>query len=1536
MQHRMKEYYSKTKNYYILNLENGSAIDSGLRGSAARFANHSCSPNSEMQKWYVNGVPRIGLFARDSIPAGTELTYDYNFDWFEGATMQVCHCGEPNCRGFIGRRSRKPENQRQSSKDIAKPATATEVAKNKTPTIPERSVRKKSPLKPITIRAKVAKSTPATKSKVYDDVVTLKRSSRKSADPTSQPSKLNELSPKKSRKPIILLDDEEEAEENEPQIVPDPQLTQDKPENRESPAAEPELTVEVTPTMEDIKPISESTLPSSNTHVSTESHVSSAAPTPRRRGRPKGSKSMKPKPLVDLQSLLSARITRSASVSVSHDSPAITTPRKLRNRIVLSSSPSHVSPSEKVKDIRSSVTKMPNTSRKSSVSTPPPLNSEDIEEVSIINDNEPLPISIEKPEQTESFPTSQGYDSDSNYLTSPEGTPPVEKSSEDSKLESKILTETSPIPGKPKDPQSSNVILMSDDVLIDSQTITPSPRTESNEQLKPIYEPVEETSVSKGQTPSETAQSQDEPVEEVIQKENIVAVSTKEPTSNSRKRGPRTKRLKGKVAKTSLGTVAKPSGLKRGRKKSTHNSQSSVETQSISQKASDTPLGTSQLPVILNKTSEELNTASQPSKPSPVNNVELPEMAAEPKLIRLDPPLFGTSYQQQTTRSKEHSILPYSLSKQPESRAQSNKDQHVLLSPNQAPSSSPLKKNGPASVENSFVSPTRVPGEQIPSYQPGSFQSNQYSRNSQYSPSISTPQPNSQDGSTYYYSADRRSPSSPTSVHGNTETPQQNVPSGPFPSLTAALPSHVHYTSPYPPSQTLIPPHPGYLPSRTQQFALVPIPNSSVPYPSAGYQGVHAISVNSNAQSPPPLSTPLPSIHTEPLLPSDFRIVSHVPPLQYGQSIHTSSATNIPSMYDRRRFSLPGRSQVLPDPGMPPLVRELVSPSTPHPINSSSLNDNTAKQRRHSGYQTAVDDHASYAEIQHTSARNLSTDPQNYQLQQRQSTTNTSWRQQVSIQSLVTSPSPEISQNDKESGKTNNPEIISKSHNNVLEENSLNNISPERNPSISNSISALVHSPTVLPTYSTDATSSTPSKPLAEKDSIVSSTSNVPGTPTSHGTQTNSKASDSAPRSFTSVNGPNGLSAVSQENKSDGTPGRKIMVIAPKAPSGSPVEKPVLRTERISASKTSLLAKPRRGRPPNSTRMSLPSPQPIAPLASSLPHTPLTPDPASILLSNLAASNLAATNLAASNLAAANLAASSPSDDNPRKKGRPVKGSLPTVIKPRRGRPPNSGPAQRPFLAPLALRPPSSQGLMPTNSSSDNSASPKITIAPKPSPNGRGDTPVSTMQKGVEMLPTATPSSTKSVKLLKKRARPHSDEPSSIAAKKPRTLPTILPNGIISPSNYSHFVPTSASNSLGVSTPVSDLGDSTSPNETMSPSTSRTSISPRLTVTNAIKAAIGSNRSLLSKAPKPVDSSGSPSSSGEKRGRGRPRTRPKDYWTYNNRKARGEFGPGSNYGKGTSSSPFASPSSNQGTTGGVSKPNTPVAIRPASGKLQVE
>uniref|UniRef100_S4RJQ8 Uncharacterized protein n=1 Tax=Petromyzon marinus TaxID=7757 RepID=S4RJQ8_PETMA len=94
---------------YCVQLDSGVVIDSYRMGNEARFINHSCQPNCEMQKWCVsvNGIYRIGLFALKDIPISTELTYDYNFHTFTAESQRPCLCGSPNCRNVIGGRSQR-------------------------------------------------------------------------------------------------------------------------------------------------------------------------------------------------------------------------------------------------------------------------------------------------------------------------------------------------------------------------------------------------------------------------------------------------------------------------------------------------------------------------------------------------------------------------------------------------------------------------------------------------------------------------------------------------------------------------------------------------------------------------------------------------------------------------------------------------------------------------------------------------------------------------------------------------------------------------------------------------------------------------------------------------------------------------------------------------------------------------------------------------------------------------------------------------------------------------------------------------------------------------------------------------------------------------------------------------------------------------------------------------------------------------------------------------------------------------------------
>ncbi|KAG0338187.1 Histone-Lysine N-Methyltransferase ash1l [Podila horticola] len=101
---RMATIYKKNKNFYFLEYEKGEVVDACQKGTNARFVNHSCSPNSQIEKWLLNGEMSIGIFSSQDIPAGAEISYDYNFSPFSGAQKQRCRCEAPNCRGYIGER----------------------------------------------------------------------------------------------------------------------------------------------------------------------------------------------------------------------------------------------------------------------------------------------------------------------------------------------------------------------------------------------------------------------------------------------------------------------------------------------------------------------------------------------------------------------------------------------------------------------------------------------------------------------------------------------------------------------------------------------------------------------------------------------------------------------------------------------------------------------------------------------------------------------------------------------------------------------------------------------------------------------------------------------------------------------------------------------------------------------------------------------------------------------------------------------------------------------------------------------------------------------------------------------------------------------------------------------------------------------------------------------------------------------------------------------------------------------------------------
>jgi len=104
---RMASLYERDTHHYCLHLDGGLVIDGHRMGSDGRFVNHSCNPNCEMQKWSVNGLSRMALFALRDIHPDEELTYDYNFSLFNPTEGQPCRCDAINCRGVIGGKSQR-------------------------------------------------------------------------------------------------------------------------------------------------------------------------------------------------------------------------------------------------------------------------------------------------------------------------------------------------------------------------------------------------------------------------------------------------------------------------------------------------------------------------------------------------------------------------------------------------------------------------------------------------------------------------------------------------------------------------------------------------------------------------------------------------------------------------------------------------------------------------------------------------------------------------------------------------------------------------------------------------------------------------------------------------------------------------------------------------------------------------------------------------------------------------------------------------------------------------------------------------------------------------------------------------------------------------------------------------------------------------------------------------------------------------------------------------------------------------------------
>ncbi len=87
-----------TGSVYIFELNKKYDIDGSPLYNKARYINHSCEPNCEVD--IVDN--RIWIISIKNIKKGSELSYDYGYEFDKDDYKDhVCKCGSNKCIGFI-------------------------------------------------------------------------------------------------------------------------------------------------------------------------------------------------------------------------------------------------------------------------------------------------------------------------------------------------------------------------------------------------------------------------------------------------------------------------------------------------------------------------------------------------------------------------------------------------------------------------------------------------------------------------------------------------------------------------------------------------------------------------------------------------------------------------------------------------------------------------------------------------------------------------------------------------------------------------------------------------------------------------------------------------------------------------------------------------------------------------------------------------------------------------------------------------------------------------------------------------------------------------------------------------------------------------------------------------------------------------------------------------------------------------------------------------------------------------------------------
>ena len=91
--------FNNEKDIYLFNLNSKYDLDGDYSWNKARFINHSCNPNCEVEG---KGL-KLWITAIKDIKKDEELSYDYGFGYDADYKQFPCKCGSQNCGGYIVR-----------------------------------------------------------------------------------------------------------------------------------------------------------------------------------------------------------------------------------------------------------------------------------------------------------------------------------------------------------------------------------------------------------------------------------------------------------------------------------------------------------------------------------------------------------------------------------------------------------------------------------------------------------------------------------------------------------------------------------------------------------------------------------------------------------------------------------------------------------------------------------------------------------------------------------------------------------------------------------------------------------------------------------------------------------------------------------------------------------------------------------------------------------------------------------------------------------------------------------------------------------------------------------------------------------------------------------------------------------------------------------------------------------------------------------------------------------------------------------------